>query len=98
LGHVSKFLFPDGNAASFSSEEQIVIIMPSNSALLPGRLCIVILATIPLMAVEAPAQSPLIKAVVRNLNLEVDATDPSRIHVNFRVVDDSFDETGCQAM
>jgi hypothetical protein len=50
------------------------------------------------MAVEAPAQSPLIKAVVRNLNLEVDATDPSRIHVNFRVVDDSFDETGCQAM
>jgi hypothetical protein len=36
------------------------------------------------MAVEAPAQSPLIcKAVVRNLNLEVDATDPSRIHVNF---------------
>jgi hypothetical protein len=30
---------------SFSSEEQIAIIMPSKTALLPGMLCIVILAT-----------------------------------------------------
>ena len=70
--------------------------MPSRATLSPARTCIFLVAAVLLQSADASmAQSPLTcKATVRDVNPEIDATDQSQIHVDFRVIDESFDETG----